>query len=64
MNEQNNQKTGRFLGLPYDWRVPTWKRFKEAWWNPEEHHVMMPKAFGWGYTCNLYEVGRRLHLIH
>jgi hypothetical protein len=26
-------ETGRFLGLPYDWRRPAWARIKANVWN-------------------------------
>jgi hypothetical protein len=54
--------TGRYLGMPYDWRRPTAVRFKSRWWNPKDRRVFTPKWFGWGYDVNLYEVARRLHL--
>ena len=27
------KRTGSFLGIPYDWRRPTWTRIKERMWN-------------------------------
>ena len=57
------EPTGTFLGLPYDWRRPTRARVKERWWNPADRRLLTPKAFGWGYDLNLYELGRRLRLI-
>ena len=55
-------KTGRFLGIPYDWRRPTWARLKERWWNRDDHRVFTPKSYGWGYDINLPELARRLRL--
>jgi hypothetical protein len=55
--------TGTFLGMPYDWRPPTWARVKERWWNPADRRVFTPKTYGWGYDLNLYELGRRLRLV-
>jgi Family of unknown function (DUF5808) len=54
--------TGRFLGVPYDWRRPTVARVKQRWWNPAERKVLVPKVFGWGYDVNLAELARRLRL--
>jgi hypothetical protein len=31
--------TGRFLGIPYDWRVPAPARTKARWWNPEDRRT-------------------------
>jgi hypothetical protein len=55
-------KTGRFLGIPYDWRKPTLGRLKRGVWDPEQRRRLIPKVYGWGYGINLYEVARRLHL--
>ncbi|WP_330183740.1 hypothetical protein OHB26_09000 [Nocardia sp. NBC_01503] len=50
---------GKFLGVPYDWRRPTWDRVKSRWWNPDEPKFLTPKSFGWGYDFNLYRIFRR-----
>ncbi|HEU5215518.1 MAG TPA: DUF5808 domain-containing protein [Gaiellaceae bacterium] len=54
--------TGKFLGIPYDWRRPTLARYRSRWWNPGDRRIVTPRAFGWGWDFNLYEVARRLHL--
>jgi uncharacterized membrane protein len=46
------RKQGRFLGLPYDWRKPTRGREKSRLWNPVDQRLIVPKAFGWGWTIN------------
>lgn len=56
------RKTGRFLGLPYDWRKPTLARIASRAWNPHDRRVFTPKAYGWGLTINVYELFRRLGL--
>jgi hypothetical protein len=56
-------KTGRFLGIPYDWRRPTWERLKRGVWNPDERQVFVPKVYGWGYGVNFHELARLLGLI-
>ena len=58
------ERTGKFLGVPYDWRRPTVERYKSRWWNPGDRRIVMPRAFGWGWDFNLAEVARRLHLRH
>lgn len=45
-------RTGKFLGVPYDWRPPTAKRVKSRWWSPEDPRLFTPKAYGWGYDIN------------
>jgi hypothetical protein len=57
-------RTGKFLGVPYDWRRPTLARYKSRWWNPGDRRIVMPRAFGWGYDFNLAEIARRLGLRH
>ena len=54
--------TGKFLGVPYDWRRPTVARVKSRWWNRDDRRIFTPKSFGWGYDVNVAEVARRLHL--
>lgn len=52
-------KTGKFLGVPYDWRRPTRMRFKQRVWNPDDRRVLTPRWFGWGYDINLGRLLRR-----
>ena len=58
----NTKLTGKFLGVAYDWRRPTWERYKSRWWNTKDRRLVMPRAFGWGYDFNVAEAARRLHL--
>jgi hypothetical protein len=51
---------GRFLGLPYDWRRPTWARVRNEVWNRRSRRIFPPKAFGWGYGLNLHALLRLL----
>ena len=60
----SDKGTGKFLGVPYDWRRPTWQRYKSRWWNPEARRIVMPRAYGWGWDFNIAEVLRRLGLRH
>jgi len=52
--------TGKFLGVPYDWRRPTLARAKSRWWNGDDRRIFAPKTYGWGYDVNVREVLRRL----
>ncbi|MFD7153118.1 DUF5808 domain-containing protein [Kribbella sp. NPDC059898] len=45
-------KTGKFLGIPYDWRPLTGERLKSRWWNPDDPRLFTPKALGWGFDVN------------
>jgi hypothetical protein len=52
-------KTGKFLGIPYDWRRPTVHRFKSRVWNPDDPRLFTPRSFGWGYDVNFARLLRR-----
>ncbi|HVV90451.1 MAG TPA: DUF5808 domain-containing protein [Solirubrobacterales bacterium] len=59
MSRARREKTGTWMGVPYDWRRPTWARFRSRWWNPDDRRFFTPRAFGWGYDFNLYWVFHR-----
>ncbi len=52
MSRQTHDIQGRFWGMPYDWRRPTWRRFARRMHNPGGP-LFTPKSFGWGYALNL-----------
>ncbi len=60
---KTRQSHGRFLRVPFEFRVPTPQRIRQRLWNPDEESVVTPQAFGVGWTLNLYQVTRRLGLI-
>ncbi|HKC18886.1 MAG TPA: DUF5808 domain-containing protein [Candidatus Dormibacteraeota bacterium] len=46
---------GRVGGVvPYDFRPPTWRRIREAYWNPESDSLFSDRVFGVGWAVNLY----------
>ena len=46
---------GRVLGyVPYDFRPPTWKRIRDAYWNPESDRLFSDRVFGVGWAVNLH----------
>ena len=47
---------GNVLGVPYDFRKPSARRFQERWWNPEDSRIFTPRDFGVGWAVNLYRV--------
>ena len=53
-NTQDTQ--GQALGLPYDFRKPSWEKAKARLWNPGGP-MMPPKVWGWGWTLNLAHRG-------
>jgi len=55
---------GKVAGVvPYDFRIPTIERLKEACWNPYERRVFTPRAFGIGWAINFYRLMENLGLI-
>ena len=55
---------GKVAGfVPYDFRLPTVERVKAAYWNPHEHRVFTPRAFGVGWAINLYALLENLRIM-
>ena len=54
---------GRFLGMPYDLRVPTTRRVTARWWSPADTRIIVPRVFGMGWTVNFGAVAVQLGLI-
>lgn len=48
---------GRFLGMPYDFRMPTFSRVRARFWNPDDDRLFTPMVFGWGYAINFRTIG-------
>ncbi len=55
--------TGRVLGMPYDVRPPTADRVALRVWNPTDPRILVPKAFGMGWTINFGAVAVKAHLV-
>ena len=49
--------------IPYDFRLPTGEKFREAYWNPFESRIFSPEVFGIGWAINFYALLERLRLI-
>jgi uncharacterized membrane protein len=45
---------GTLYGIPYDFRRPTIERLREAFWNKDTARVLVPQAFGMGWSINFY----------
>ncbi len=54
---------GELLGIPYSFSPPTIDRLKARLWNAEDARVFTPHIFGWGWSVNFYQIGKRLGLI-
>jgi len=42
-----------FGRVPYDWRLPTPSRVREAFWRPDSRSLFQPTVFGVGWSINL-----------
>ena len=49
--------------VPYDFRIPTIEKFKEAYWNPYERRVFIPEVFGVGWAINFYALLENMGII-
>jgi hypothetical protein len=45
---------GTLFGILYDFRCPTFERLHETFWNKKTARVLVPHAFGMGWTINFY----------
>ncbi|HLH63257.1 MAG TPA: DUF5808 domain-containing protein [Ktedonobacteraceae bacterium] len=45
---------GSVLGIPYDFRVPTIEKLRATLWNKDNPQLLVPRAFGMGWTINFY----------
>ena len=57
---RTRQSHGRFLRVPYDFRVPTLQRLKDRFWNPDDPRIFTPHVFGVGWSINAYQLLRQL----
>jgi hypothetical protein len=52
---------GKLAGVvPYDLRPPTLERVRSTVWNPNDPHVLVPHAFGVGWTINAAALVQRV----
>jgi len=48
---------GQIAGLvPYDFRLPTLERLREAYWNPDEPRFFTDRVLGVGWAINFYSL--------
>ena len=62
LNKPEGQRSwhGRVAGVPYDFRFPTPKRFRDAYWNPNDERLFTDRVIGVGWALNFAQVVRRL----
>jgi hypothetical protein len=47
---------GKIAGIPYDFRIPTVERIRNTFWNKDTSQILLPQAFGIGWTINMYPI--------
>ncbi|HLI06526.1 MAG TPA: hypothetical protein VKV40_08165 [Ktedonobacteraceae bacterium] len=52
MPEDQRAWHGPLCNIPYDFRWPTIERLRETFWNKHTSHVLVPTAFGMGWSIN------------
>ena len=62
--EEERKWHGKVAGfIPYDFRIPTAEKLKEAYWNAYERRVFIPAVFGIGWAINFYTLLENLGVI-
>ena len=51
---------GRVLGVPYDFRWPTWQRVRDAYWNPTDQRILTDRVVGVGWAVNFAQLVPRV----
>jgi hypothetical protein len=55
---------GKVAGtVPYDFRLPTLDRLRDAYWNPDSEELFSEKVFGVGWAVNIPVAARKLSEI-
>ena len=49
--------------VPYDFRFPTVDRVRRSFWDPDDERVILPRAFGIGWSVNAAAVLKRLSAV-
>ena len=57
---KTKQSHGTFLGVPFDFRMPTWARFKDSFWNEEDPRVFTPRPLGVGWAVNIPQLRKKI----
>jgi hypothetical protein len=54
---------GKVGFVPYDFRLPTGERIRQAYWNPESTRIFTPEAWGVGWAINFYALFEKIRII-
>jgi len=47
---------GKIARIPYDFRLPTLERLRATFWNKHTSQILLPQAFGIGWSINMYPI--------
>jgi hypothetical protein len=61
--KEERQWYGKVGFIPYDFRLPTLERLKEAYWNPDDSRIFSSRVLGIGWGINLFALLEKLRLI-
>ncbi len=58
LSKPEGQRTwhGRVAGVPYDFRFPTLRRFRDAYWNPKDDRIFTARVVGIGWSINFAQL--------
>jgi uncharacterized protein DUF5808 len=64
LNKPEGERTwhGRIAGVPYDFRFPTFQRFRDAYWNPNDPRIFTDRVVGIGWALNFAQLIPRLQV--
>ncbi len=54
---------GKLGFIPYDFRLPTLQRFKDAYWNEASTAIFTPEPWGIGWAVNFYALLEKMRLV-
>lgn len=54
---------GKLGIVPYDLRPPTLARVRSTFWNPDDRRVVVPHAYGVGWTINVAALVNRVRRL-
>lgn len=62
LSKPEGQRTwhGRIAGVPYDFRVPTLRRIRNAYWSPGDPRIFTDRVVGIGWAINFAQLIPRL----
>jgi hypothetical protein len=54
---------GKIGLIPYDFRLPTVRRLKDAFWNEQDDRIFTPQPVGVGWAVNLHSLLHRVRIL-